>query len=541
MTRINVIDPALLSDKHLGAEYRELPRVFGEVRRLINNQERLSKLVIPKNYCLGKGHVTFFYDKLNYLSKRYLLLCQECRNRGRVVNYGDVSSLTKDIPATWFGDWSPRQEDLELNLKRINERGGLRDQKENVPTPSDQIVNRRIKMNPDLDKLLQEMPEHTNEELKVRLEHYRSYLCRMVLSRDAGFENVFRRYVTGDQWVAIIPPENADEFTKEKISILIDTVADFRSLSADYEEALHFFKKKHSKDAIDFNVEEDGITHINIYSKGKTELGRLLSNFAHTPFKHPKYGHFSSVEGFWYWISTGKVNDTLRSIYGYQAKKAGLAVRETNAKNGIQVEVENFQGEIKKAILCKIEQNDRLKNMLKNCDLPLTHYYVWGEAGNQRVTYPFKYSWIHEYINDVRDYLNNKAHKLVIAGSREITDSDFMEEVYRGLDFKVIEIVSGMARGPDMFGFNLAKKLRLPCQEFPADWDNKGNSAGFIRNDEMAKYASAALLFWDGKSNGTRHMADRCKNYKLVYKLITVNMKDVKHDPSKETISNKKH
>lgn len=29
------------------------------------------------------------------------------------------------------------------------------------------------------------------------------------------------------------------------------------------------------------NPEEDGITHINIYSKGSTELGRLLSNFAH--------------------------------------------------------------------------------------------------------------------------------------------------------------------------------------------------------------------------------------------------------------------
>ena len=27
---------------------------------------------------------------------------------------------------------------------------------------------------------------------------------------------------------------------------------------------------------------EDGYNHINVYSKGKTELGRWLSNFAHT-------------------------------------------------------------------------------------------------------------------------------------------------------------------------------------------------------------------------------------------------------------------
>lgn len=31
------------------------------------------------------------------------------------------------------------------------------------------------------------------------------------------------------------------------------------------------------------NPLEDGITHINVYSKGATELGRLLTNFAHTP------------------------------------------------------------------------------------------------------------------------------------------------------------------------------------------------------------------------------------------------------------------
>lgn len=33
------------------------------------------------------------------------------------------------------------------------------------------------------------------------------------------------------------------------------------------------------------NPEEDGITHINIYSKGKTDLGRMLSNFAKFPIE----------------------------------------------------------------------------------------------------------------------------------------------------------------------------------------------------------------------------------------------------------------
>ena len=37
MTRINCIAPALLNNKHLLAEYRELPRVFGLVKKAIKN------------------------------------------------------------------------------------------------------------------------------------------------------------------------------------------------------------------------------------------------------------------------------------------------------------------------------------------------------------------------------------------------------------------------------------------------------------------------------------------------------------------------
>lgn len=45
MTRVNVVDPSLLSDKHLGAEYRELPRVFGEVKRKIAMGAKPNKLI----------------------------------------------------------------------------------------------------------------------------------------------------------------------------------------------------------------------------------------------------------------------------------------------------------------------------------------------------------------------------------------------------------------------------------------------------------------------------------------------------------------
>ena len=47
--------------------------------------------------------------------------------------------------------------------------------------------------------------------------------------------------------------------------------------------------------APDFN---DGVTHINVYSQGKTSIGRALSNFSPLGFNHPKHGHFESVEGY---------------------------------------------------------------------------------------------------------------------------------------------------------------------------------------------------------------------------------------------------
>lgn len=64
----------------------------------------------------------------------------------------------------------------------------------------------------------------------------------------------------------------------------------------------------------------DGETHINIYSRGATEIGRWLSNFSYSPIV-TEDGSFNSIEGYWYWIQTH--NDSLRSLHGFSAKKIG--------------------------------------------------------------------------------------------------------------------------------------------------------------------------------------------------------------------------
>ena len=74
---------------------------------------------------------------------------------------------------------------------------------------------------------------------------------------------------------------------------------------------------------MEYTPDTDGIDHINIYSKGKTELGRLLTNFAHTPFTFPLHGAFSSVEAFWYYAKTGFLHPQLKPLYGFRAKEEG--------------------------------------------------------------------------------------------------------------------------------------------------------------------------------------------------------------------------
>ena len=120
MTRINLVPPSELSDKHLGAEYRELPRVFGLVRDAIARGERPDDPRNPKTYVLGPGHVRFFYNKCRFLHTRYMRITEECRRRGRIVNYSLPPS--SGIDDEWWGNYEPTPEALALNRQRIKER-----------------------------------------------------------------------------------------------------------------------------------------------------------------------------------------------------------------------------------------------------------------------------------------------------------------------------------------------------------------------------------------------------------------------------------
>lgn len=96
--------------------------------------------------------------------------------------------------------------------------------------------------------------------------------------------------------------------------------------------------------------------------------------------------------------------------------------------------------------------------------------------------------------------------KVVIAGSRGITDPQLVEDAIALSGFHITEVVSGTARGVDRMGETWAQSRGIPVVQFPADWKGKGKMAGFFRNQTMAGYCDAAVIIWDGESRGTAHM-----------------------------------
>jgi len=113
--------------------------------------------------------------------------------------------------------------------------------------------------------------------------------------------------------------------------------------------------------------------------------------------------------------------------------------------------------------------------------------------------------------------------KLVIAGGREFNDYILLKNkiipFYEAFGSDLI-IISGCAEGADSLGEDFADEYGLEVQRFPADWNRFGDGAGYSRNIEMGKIADGVIIFWDGKSDGSKHMIKVANRFKLPYKVI---------------------
>lgn len=99
--------------------------------------------------------------------------------------------------------------------------------------------------------------------------------------------------------------------------------------------------------------------------------------------------------------------------------------------------------------------------------------------------------------------------RLLVCGSRSIIDKKWVyaqiDEYLKSFAGIPITIIQGEAKGVDSLAKRYAIDHNLLHEDYPADWENLGISAGYIRNNTMVNTATHVLVLWDGASKGSEH------------------------------------
>lgn len=300
---------------------------------------------------------------------------------------------------------------------------------------------------------------------------------------------------------------------------------------------------------------EDGVTHINAYSKSRTRLGRMLSNFTKSPFELEGYGRWASIEGLWYALSVQReVWDTLRPLHGFKAKKVGRELRKTHplpqtktAGDDWTLESQQeFRDTICAALRAKLRDNSDIREALRDSgSLPIRHYYFYGDVEGPsppKVTEPTQGRWIWQHYERLRAEL--QTIKLMVTGHRikdfnpeqkawvqgEIKRILTMAVARASQQNQIIEVISGGAIGVDQWFAEAALELAIPVHfylPFPG-YDSKwpqavrehyaglraqaksvnygGDSFSYQlyhqRNHDMVDAADWCISVWNGKTSG---------------------------------------
>ena len=97
--------------------------------------------------------------------------------------------------------------------------------------------------------------------------------------------------------------------------------------------------------------------------------------------------------------------------------------------------------------------------------------------------------------------------RVAIVGSRTL----IVENLRDYLPKETKEIVSGGAKGIDSCASKYAVENNLKLTEFLPEYSKYGRRAPLIRNTQIVEYADIVLVFWDGKSRGSRFVINECR------------------------------
>ncbi len=141
----------------------------------------------------------------------------------------------------------------------------------------------------------------------------------------------------------------------------------------------------------------DGKNHINIYTDGKSPLGKKLHHFHFMPFVHPTLGKFNSLEALWHYVKMDEPDDGIRRLAGYNAKKFALARINRGGKTR---RLDDFADIIIEANYYRITQNEALCAEFIESTLPFDHYYLHGPR--KLIVRPPEMRWLVDGYEELR-------------------------------------------------------------------------------------------------------------------------------------------
>lgn len=122
---------------------------------------------------------------------------------------------------------------------------------------------------------------------------------------------------------------------------------------------------------------------------------------------------------------------------------------------------------------------------------------------------------------------NKEKVKITIIGSRTFDDKERLFQILDKNFEKIEMIISGGAQGADLLGQLYAQERGLPCLIHYPRWHSIDGTydkgAGLRRTRSVINGVDMVLVFWDGKSNGTKRSIDLAERLGKKVKIFKFN------------------